>query len=510
MHNEYLMALDAGTGAGRCVLMSLDGKHVVYTYEEWAYIRPPQAESMGLSFDPNGFWDILANLSKQAIDKAGISPDQVVGVSSTSQREGCVFLNQAGVEVYAGPNRDMRAAVEGMQIAAQHGSVIYQRTGHYPNGIFMPSRLLWHKTHTPEVYDQIAHVLMINDWILYKLSGEYACEPSNASETCLYDLHTGEWAEDIIQALNLPDGIYPPILDPGTQLGEVTKTAAEKCGLIAGTPVVVGGADTQCGVLGSGAIQAGDTAAVSGTSTPVQMVTARPMIDENERLWAGAHVVPGQFILESNAGGTGSIYQWYRDAFCQAEIAQAANQGLSAYEVMNAAAGKTPPGSGGVQSFMGVGVFNAKQLSMPKNVINVGVAPFYYPGADSKGLVSRAILESLAYATKANLDQIVAVHGKALDELFVCGGSAKSALYLEILSNVTGLPLRVPRWKEATAIGAGICAGVGSGRYADFDSGVANLVDQHTIKPTEDLTKQYRSLYRKWTRTLEGLGKINL
>jgi autoinducer 2 (AI-2) kinase len=421
-----------------------------------------------------------------------------------------VFLNEAGVEVYAGPNRDMRAAVEGMQIAAQHGTEIYQRSGHYPNGIFMPSRLLWHKAHAPQIYDQIAHVLMINDWILYKLSGEYACEPSNASETCLYDLHTGEWAEDLIQAINLPEDIYPPILDPGSQLGEVSKAAAEKCGLMPGTPVVVGGADTQCGVLGSGAIQAGDAVAVSGTSTPAQMVTARPIIDENERLWAGAHVVPGQYILESNAGGTGSIYQWYRDAFCQAEIAQADDQDRSAYDIMNEAAAKAPPGSAGVQSFMGVGIFNAKQLLMPKNVINVGVAPFYYPGADSKGLVSRAILESLAYAIKANLDQIVEVYGKALDELYVCGGSAKSALYLQILSNVIGLPLRVPRWIEATAIGAGICAGVGSGRYADFDSGIAHLVKHQTVSPTEDLTKQYRSHYRKWARTLEGLGKVSL
>ena len=510
MSDQYLLALDAGTGAGRCVLVRQDGKKVYSTYQEWGYIPLSEAGSMGLSFDPDQFWEIFGNLSQQAIKNAGIKAEQIIGVSSTSMREGCVFFDESGKEIYAGPNRDFRGAVEGMRVSSSHGAEMYRRSGHHPNGIFMPERLLWHRKNAPDVYEKIAHVLMINDWILYRLCGEYACEPSNASETLLYDLHTGEWAKDIIDALEFPLEAFPPILPAGSQLGEVTKGAAAACGLKPGTPVFIGGADTQCGVLGSGAFKQGDTVAVSGTSTPVQMITDKPIIDEQERLWAGAHVNPGQFVLESNAGGTGSIYQWYRDAFCQGEIARAEKEGKSAYDLMNVGAEQSPPGSGGMQSFMGVNIFNSKKLGMPKNVINTSTAPFYYPGAASKGLVTRAILESLAFAIKANTDQIVEVSGIQPDVLYVCSGSTKSKLYLEIVSNVMALPLLVPQKTEATAIGAAICAGVGAGAYKSFEEGVSALVKLDQVEPTDELSKKYRSFFRKWMRTRESLANTSL
>jgi autoinducer 2 (AI-2) kinase len=284
---KYLMALDAGTGSGRCFLISVDGKQAVMTSREWDYIVPPDAGPLAAMFDPDAFWDILAALIREALAKAGIRGEQVVAVSSTSQREACVFLDATGHELYAGPNRDLRGMAEGQQLAATYDKEIYQHTGHYPNGIFVPARLLWYKKHAPDIYEQFAHLLMMNDWILYRLCGEIACEPTNAGETCLYDLHTQSWMTDLIDALHLPKKIFPHILPAGTRLGAVHKRAAAQTGLKAGTPVVVGGADTQCGLLGCGGIHIGDLVAVLGTTSPVQLVTPRPMIDPAMRLWTG-------------------------------------------------------------------------------------------------------------------------------------------------------------------------------------------------------------------------------
>jgi autoinducer 2 (AI-2) kinase len=510
MKEQYLLTYDAGTGAGRCLLINPDGQQIHTRYEEWTFIPDPGAGAMGIKFDPDQFFHILGSLSRAIIKELGIKADQIAGVSSTSMREGCVFFDKAGQEIYAGPNRDFRGAVEGMQISTSHGMEMYRRTGHHPTGIFLPERLLWHKKHAPEIYDRVAHILMINDWILYRLTGEYACEPSNASETLLYDLTTGKWALDIIDDLGFPKEAFPPILPSGSYLGDVTPEAARATGLLAGTPVYIGGADTQCGVLGSGAVHVGETVAVSGTSTPVQMVTDAPIIDEKERLWAGAHVFPGLYVLESNAGGTGSIYQWYRDAFCQSEIETARKEQRSAYDVMNDAAQTAPPGAGGMQSFMGVSIFNSKTLGMPKNVINTSNAPFYFPGSASKGLVTRAILESLAFAIKANYDQLEEVSELNPEALHVCGGSTKSALYLDILANVMNKPLLVPEVSEATSVGAAICAGVGSGVFADFNQGISSLVNLKKFEPEEELSKQYKSIFRKWMRSRESLQQTSL
>jgi sugar (pentulose or hexulose) kinase len=510
MQDQYIMSLDAGGGAGRCFLVSIDGKKSISSYREWSYTQPANTGAMGYAFDPDIFWDTLAGAIKDTLAKAGIQGDQVVGVSSTSQREGCVFLDSNGVEVYAGPNRDYRAVLEGMHLSTKHGDEIYQRTGHYPDAMFPSARLLWHKNNAPDLYEKIAHLLMINDWVLFRLCGEFACEPSNASETGLFDLEKRDWTYDLIDELGLKKDIFPKILDSGTQLGVVSKRAADETGLLAGTPVVMGGADTQCGLLGCGALLEGDIAAISGTTTPVQMITNEPIIDPEVRTWAGAYVVPGLFVLESNAGYSGGVYQWFRDEFCQMERVEAESRNDNVYNLMNECAIKAPPGSGGVLSFIGIMRMNAKSMGIPKNVIYLGMTPLSESTIPSRFLLLRAILESLAYGVRANAEQVLQLSNRNIEKLRVCGGLANSDLYLEILANVMATPLYVPQWTEGSGIGAAICAGVGASKYRSFHEGAEILTGKgKEIHPDDRLSRQYKSFYRRWEKTRQELGQLS-
>jgi len=247
------------------------------------------------------------------VAQAGADGRQVVAVSSTSQREGCVLLDGNGSELYAGPNRDLRAQVEGDQLAQAHGDEIYTRTGHFPSGMFPAARLKWFQRHQPELYRQASRLLMINDWVLYRLSGVCASEPTNAAETCMFDLGKGSWANDLIEQLGLRRVLFADVVTAGTRIGAVSRLAAQATGLATGTPVVVGGADTQCGVLGSGAIDSGDMAVVAGTTTPLQLVLASLVIDPGGRMWSGPFLSADRFVLESNAGGAGTVYRWCLD-----------------------------------------------------------------------------------------------------------------------------------------------------------------------------------------------------
>ncbi len=506
MSDQYLMALDAGSGAGRCVLVSVDGKKVHTAYQEWGYFSPPGLGMMAVEFDPSQFWRVFSEVSRQAIAKAGIQPEQVLAVSSTSQREGIVLLDENGLEIYAGPNRDYRAVEEGMRLSNTYGDELYRRSGHFPAGMTGVARLLWLKNRAPAVFERVRHLQSINDWILFRLSDEYACEPTNAAETALYDLATQDWMVDILEKLELPREIFPKIMPAGTCIGTVTPKAAEEIGLRAGTPVVIGGADTQCGLLGCGCIRPNDIAAISGTTTPVQMVTASPVTDPYQRLWGGAHVVPGRFIVESNAGGSGSVYQWFRNTFYTDLVERGGSTGQNSYEIMNAEAEKAPAGCNGVQSFAGVMVMNAKTMTMPPNVIILGMSPMASPEISSRPLVTRAIIESLAYAVKANAQQVLDVVGQSPTAMGVCGGLSKSHLYLEALANTLHLAVRVPQIKEGTAVGAAICAGIGGKVFHTIEESVDALVHiEAEIQPEEHLSKQYRNLYRKWSKNLEHL-----
>jgi hypothetical protein len=185
---------------------------------------------------------------------------------------------------------------------------LHALTGHAPPYIFPVARYLWFRKHGNGT--RVATLLMLNDWITFLLSGERVAEHSNAGESMLYDVSRREWSREILDALDVPADILPPLRAPGSLVGAITRAAAAATGLPEGTPVFVGGADTESALLGSGVHQVGQTAAVLGTTTPVQMVTDRPVIDPGGRLWTSCHVVPDRWVLESNAGDTGDTYRW--------------------------------------------------------------------------------------------------------------------------------------------------------------------------------------------------------
>lgn len=503
--SEYLMALDAGTGSGRCVLTSVDGSRSVSVAREWGYREEPEAGPMACQFDPDTFWQVLAGVTKDALDRAGIDGRQVAGVTSTSQREGIVLLGTDGRELYAGPNRDMRGEVEGRALAAKWGDLIHQRTGHYPSGMFAPARLHWFRRHQPDLFQRFRRLIMINDWVLYRLSGEIASEPSNASETCLFDLGPLRWAEDLLDELEIPRHLLPQVVPSGTRIGAVTPAASRETGLLVGTPVVTGGADTQCGLVGCGIMDPGGLVVVAGTTAPLQLVTKEPTIDPNRRLWAGVHVAPSRYILESNAGGAGIVYRWLRDAFCEAQRVGVAERDSAPFDLVNELAAEAPPGSWGARSFLGATVMDAHETALPTGALEIGATLW---GGNGRAGVARAVLEGLAFAARANADQIAAVSGSRAMTLTACGGLTRSPLYLSILAAVLGNPVTVPRWREASGIGAAICAGIGAGAFSDFKAGTALLVHRdEVIDPDPDLTDVYAGLYSDWLqryRTLAG------
>ena len=235
---------------------------------------------------------------------------------------------------------------------------------------------------------------------------------------------------------------------------------------------MIGGADTQCGLLGCGCLRPNDIAAVSGTSTPVQMVTALPLVDPAQRLWGGAHVVPGMFIAESIAGESGSIYQWYRETFCGDLVERAKTdrtEPLRGYKC------RSRSGTSWLQwcAIFCRGDDHGCQVNeiTPQHP-GPGHVSSGFSSQSSRPLVTRAILESLAFAVKANTQQVLDVSGQIPTSMGVCGGLANSRLYLELLANTLHLPVHVPEIKEGTAVGAAICAGVGGNVFHSFDEGV--------------------------------------
>jgi len=496
----YLAALDVGSGIGRCFIFDSKGQEVSSASKEWTRAW------IGTNWDAKVAWQALCAVTREAIRRAKVSSDEIAGISSTSLREQYILLDKEGEELRFPPEVDL--FVEGGSVAAQYGERIYLASGHWPiQGLMAPSWLSYLKKMKPDIFHRIETILNINDWVLFKLSSERASEPAGACETCLFDVTKLKWSTEIISELGYPEHIFPKIFKNGQILGEVTQEAADETGLKGGTPVIVGGPDAQCGLIGSAAVREGDTAAVAGTTTPIQMVLSKPIFDEGWRTWTCCHAVPGKWILESNAGTTGWIYRWLRDEFMETEASVSKAIGVDVYELMDREVECAPIGANKLFASLGSMIMNTRANPVPIGGF-FGIIPIT-GRKTGKREMARAIIENTCYAVRGNCEQIKEISKMKIKELRFCGGSAKSRIWAKIQSEILGIPVLVPKVKEATPLGAAICAGVGAGIYKSIEEAVDKVVRLETkIEPDPDNHEKYNVFYERWLGIYRKFGEL--
>ena len=453
----------------------------------------------GFDLDPAAFWKSLASCAQEAL--AALPADaRVRGVAVTSQRQGCVFLDRAGEVLYAGPNLDARAALEGFEVHEKLGTKrLHAITGHLPACVFPLARYLWYRKHGDAA--RIATVLMLSDWVTQRLTGACVAEPSNAAESMFYDVSQRTWSSEILQSFDVPRSILPDLHASGTQVGTVTAAAARATGIPEGTPVFTGGADTQCALLASDARADGDTAAVLGTTCPVQMVTATPVLDPAANLWTGCHVVGERWVLESNAGDTGGTYRWLLKLLFGAadEAAHAASE-----SAMEAASGRT------VHAFLGPLVFDLRKM----NPFRAGGILFRFPilhlDRPNHGDILAGFMDNVAFAVRANVEQLVATNGRPVTSLRVSGGMAQSRTLVQRLADALAMPVLVSKVLETASLGCAVLAAVGSGLHPSVPDALAAMTARRVVEPEPSSLAACTERYGKWLDLQGKLGELSI
>jgi autoinducer 2 (AI-2) kinase len=491
---RFVLGLDLGGGAIRALLVEVETRAPCVSARPWRFTPAAADLLMALDFDPEETWRDVGAVVRDVRERARAAPEQILGIAAASMRHGSVVLDAEGDVLLAAPNRDARGALANLDLAAKHGEALRARTGRWPSSIMPAGRLRWMASERPALFER-AHVhLSIGDWIGYRLTGEIATEPTQAGETLALDLETRAWAPDLIERIGLPAHLFPELREPGARLGTLLDGAASHLGLRAGTPVAVGAADTQCGMLGAGAIAPGDLGMVVGTSAPVQLVLDRVELDADGRLWTSPHVAPGRCTLESNAGGVGEALEWIAAIL----YADARHPVLHLLDE----ASRSLPGASGIRSTFGAGVMDARELALPVGHLTLSHM-LAADDPDRRRHLARAVLEGLVYALRANAEQIAEVTGALPPQLVLTGGLSRSAVFAQLLADVAGCSVMVPEVHEGTALGAALCAGLAAGVYADLEAGVAAL---HRVArchaPDPAAAAAYRELVPDWRRLM--------
>ena len=487
--NNYILAHDLGTTGNKVTLFdAATGTTVATAFEAYqtSYPHPNWAEQ-----DPADWWRAVQKSTQELLDAGGVRPGDIAVVSFSGMMNGALAVDAEGTPLRSTILWADQRAVEETEFLAHCCGVeqVYRRTGHRPGATYTGPKMLWIQRHQPEIYARTHLILQAKDYIAYKMSGVFASDYSDASSTNLFDLERHEWAVDIIEAVGLDPHKLPPLCPSSTVIGQVTPEAAAATGLLAGTPVVIGGGDGACATVGSGSVYPGDAYNYIGSSSWIAVTSERPLYDPQMRTFSYVHLDPKLYFPTGTMQCAGGSYDWL-------ERLLRGDGETRLYDEMGAAAATVAPGARGL-------------LFLPHLIGER--SPYWNPlargafvgltMAHGRAEVARAVLEGVAFTLRMILDAFLE-QGAAITAMRLIGGGARSALWRQILADVYGLPiLRPALLAEATALGAAIAGGVGVGLFPDFQVAHEFVTVEEAEQPDPAQSRRYAPLYDLFQRT---------
>jgi xylulokinase len=314
------------------------------------------------------------------------------------------------------------------------------------------------------------------------------------------EVRTKTWSDAMCEAFGI-DRARLARVDAATKpLGTLRPAVAETLGLRADTQVVIGGGDEHAACLGAGVVRPGLVGDIAGTAEPVCAASAEPVFDPAHLVETHCHADSDLWLLENPGFVSGGNVRWYRDHFSPLEVRAAQELNQSPYPLLDAGAGRVPPGAEGViflPCLMGA-------MTPTWNESARGVF-FGFTLAHTRDHFTRALLEGSAYAVRDITDHMRAM-GLELTEMRVVGGGAKSRLWNQIKADVTGLPVAVPYATETTALGAALLALVGSGAHHNLAEACQQVVHiREHFEPQPEARAIYAEMYALYRQTYFAL-----
>ncbi len=503
----YLLSIDAGTGSVRAILFDTKGKEISSSLEEWSHlVEDGIANSMGFDFRLN--WDITKRCIKEAISKAKIRPTQILAVTASSMREGIILYDKEGNELWGVANVDARASKEVEELKSLSPTIeeeFYKESGQTFALGALP-RLLWVKRHRADIYEKIDKISMISDWVLAKLSGTIASDPSNGGTTGVFSLSSRDWQSSQARRVGIRDDIFPPIYEPSEVIGEVTRKASIETSLAEGTKVVMGGGDVQLGSIGLGVVGVGESAILGGSFWQ-QIVnidsSIPPPTDMSLRI--NPHIIRGLSQAEGITFFTGLVMRWFRDTLCQHQKIEAKSRGIDTYRLLEEMASSVPIGSYGITPIFSDVMKYGKWYHASPSFLNLSL------DSSKSNIASmfRSLEENACIVSAINLDNISQFSNISSDSITFAGGASNGRLWSQILADVTAKEVRIPVVKEATALGGAIVAGVGVGVYDDIAQASKEIVEwERVVEPCRENFAKYQEQKERWQEIYEEQLKL--
>ena len=443
-------------------------------------------------FDMNDIWNKLKSTIHELL-KNRAENTNFIGISSCAQRMAVVFVNSKGNVIYGGPNTDVRGIDSAYLIEDEFSEEeLFKITGHSPSILFCLSRLLWFKEEEKELYSKIDKVLMLDDLIVNKLTGNICSDLTSAAESQLLDIKKGCWSLKIIEAFDFNPDLFPELIDLGTITGELKPELINYFKIKQKSiPVIKTGGDTQATLLGMGVIEDGNIGISLGTTAPVHLVVNEPILDPTYNFWTTFHSLKGKWLIEGNSGNTGLVYDWLKNNILSTEM-------NNKDKVIENYLKEVEPGSDSTFAFLGPEIMNIKDQTSLKR----GVFVFPPPTLITEKLpkinnFARSVIENICFGINENYKKLLKYSNLEV-KLYSAGGMAKSNEFCKILANVLNQDIKVPQIQDSAFIGCAMNTLIGLDLYQDYRKVIDELLEFKEFPIDDNISNKYKKVFKEW------------
>ena len=450
---KYIMSLDQGTTSSRCILFDHAGNICSTAQKEFRQIFPFPG---WVEHDAEEIWTTTLEVSRAAMEKLGVTADDIAAIGITNQRETTVIWDKATGKPIANAIvwqcRRTSAIIDELK-AKGYGDTIRKKTGLVPDAYFSGSKIKWLLDNTPGARERAERGELlfgtIDTWLIWKLTGGkvHVTDQTNASRTMLYNIHDLCWDKELLELLDVPESLLPEVKPSSCVYGT---TEFELYG--GEIPIAGAAGDQQCALFGQCCFMPGQMKNTYGTGCFMLMNTGREPVESHNGLVttiAVGYEDHVEYALEGSIFVAGAAIQWLRDEL--GVLTNAAESLEYARSVEDTAGGYVVP------AFTGLG---APYWNQDARGAIVGLTRGF-----SRAHLVRATLESLAYQTYDICKAMEQDSGISVTDLKVDGGASANDFLMQFQSDILGCQVVRPSCIETTALGAAYLAGLAVGYW---------------------------------------------
>lgn len=495
---RYLMGIDNGGTFSKAAIFDEDGKQISVASVPTVTITPKPGYT---ERDMEELWEVNAQAIRNAIEKSGLDPKEIAGVSLTGHGKGLYMVDENGKPSYNGIVSTDSRAWKYIEKWSQDGTKekVFEKSIQDILACQPVSLLAWFKDHHPEVLQKTKYIFAVKDYIRFMLTGEAYAEYTDFSGANLVNLHTLAYDKELLGYFGLEE-IYdklPPLRYASDVCGTVTKEVSEKTLLPEGIPVAAGMFDVNACGIASALSDEDQMCMIAGTWSINEFIAKEPVTNGTVSL-NSMFCIPGYFLVEESSPTSAGNMEWFIRNLMSYEKAEAKEQGGSVYDITNEWVASIEPQDNNV---IFLPFLNGSNEDPTAKGTFIGLSAYH-----SKKHMLRAVYEGIVFSHLTHVKKLLR-NREVPKSIRLAGGAANSDVWVQIFADALQIPVDVIEDKELGAQGCAMAAGIAAGIYEDYPDAIARTVNiTKTVEPRPEYKAIYEEKYANYRKVIESLS----